>query len=140
MSTAFSAAAAASLLVAASAFAAPNTDRLAAEDLEWHEMIPDVVHFAPAYGNWEEGAHGKFARVQPGATVPMHRHSRSYHGVLIAGRLANMLDTGSTRVELEPGDYWYMEGGRAHGHVCTSGEPCLAYVHSDGAWDLTLVE
>jgi hypothetical protein len=134
--------AAAVALLAGPAPAAPaqDTGTLPASALQWRDMIPNVVAFAPAYGDWEKGAHAKFARVQPGATVPMHTHTRAYHAVLIAGRLTNLLDATPTRVELAPGDYWFMAAGRAHGHVCTSPEPCLAYVHSDGAWDLTLVK
>lgn len=116
-----------------------GAETLPSDQLQWREMIPNAVSFAPARGAWEKGAHAKFARVQPGATVPMHTHSRAYHGVLLSGRLTNLLDSGSTRVELAPGDYWYMADHRAHGHVCTSAEPCLAYTHSDGAWDITLV-
>lgn len=117
-----------------------STNTFPTSELKWREMIPNVVYFAPAYGDWEKGAHAKFARVQPGATVPMHTHKQPYHAVVISGKLTNLLNSGPTRVELAPGDYWYMAGGRAHGHVCTSTEPCLVYTHSDGAWDLALVE
>ncbi|MGF1550769.1 MAG: cupin domain-containing protein [Sphingomonadaceae bacterium] len=120
--------------------AVPDDDTLPSDDLRWQEIVPGVVSFAPAHGHWEEGAHGRFARIEPGATVPMHIHSRPYHAVLMAGRMTNLLDSGPTRVDIGPGDYWYMAAGRAHGHVCTSPEPCMAYVHSDGAFDLTLVE
>ena len=132
--------AAAAALLTGTAAAAQSTDTLPNSDLKWREMIPNVVYFASAHGDWEKGAHGKFARVQPGATVPMHIHKQPYHAVLISGSLTNLLDSGPTRVELAPGDYWYIAGGRAHGHVCTSTEPCLVYTHSDGAWDLALVE
>lgn len=140
MLRAFGAAAAVAIFVTSISASAQGTDRLSAEDLKWREMIPDVVYFAPAYGDWGKGAHGKYARVQPGATVPMHTHSRAYDAVLLSGRLTNLLDSSSTRVDLGPGDYWHMAGGRAHGHVCTSSEPCLVYTHSDAAWDLSLVE
>lgn len=134
------AAIAAAALLSGTSAAAQSADKLPSSELKWREMIPNVVYFAPAYGDWEKGAHGKFARVQPGATVPMHSHTQAYYAVLISGRLTNLLDSGPTRVELMPGDYWYMAGGRAHGHVCTSAEPCLVYTHSDGAWDLALVK
>lgn len=140
MSYAFTAAAAAAILFTGVPTGAGGTQTLPSADLKWREMIPAVVDFAPAYGDWEKGAHGKYARVQPGATVPMHSHSGAYHAVLISGRLTNLLDAGPTRVALNQGDYWYMAAGRAHGHVCTSAEPCLVYTHSDAAWDLKLVK
>jgi gentisate 1,2-dioxygenase len=140
MFRALTVAAAAAALLTGAAASAQSADTLPNSDLKWREMIPNVVYFASAHGDWEKGAHAKFARVQPGATVPMHIHKQPYHAVLISGNLTNLLDSGPTRVELAPGDYWYMAGGRAHGHVCTSTEPCLVYTHSDGAWDLALVE
>lgn len=120
--------------------AAHDRDRLALADLEWREIVPGVVSFAAAYGDWEKEAHGKFVRIEPGASVPMHTHGKAYHAVLHSGELTNLLDTAETRVDLGPGDYWHMAGGRPHGHICASSEPCIVYVHSDGAWDLTLVE
>lgn len=134
------AAAAAAAIAAVAPGPAPDTATLPSGDLKWRAMIPDVVYFAPAHGDWEKGAHGKYARVQPGTTVPMHTHRGAYHAVLISGRLTNLLDSGPTRVALTPGDYWYMAAERAHGHTCTSAEPCLVYTHSDAAWDLTLVK
>ena len=140
MLRALTAIAAAAACLSGTAAAAQGADTLPNSGLKWREMIPDVVYFAPANGDWEKGAHAKFARVQPGATVPMHIHKQPYHAVLISGKLTNLLDSAATRVELAPGDYWFMAGGRAHGHVCTSPKPCLVYTHSDGAWDLALVE
>lgn len=134
------AAAAAIALMAGAGASAQSTDTLPTSALKWREMVPNVVSFAPSYGDWEQGAHGKHARIEPGATVPMHTHKQPYHAVVVSGRLTNMLDTQDNRVELAPGDYWYMAGGRAHGHTCTSAEPCLVYTHSPGAWDLTMVE
>ncbi len=130
---------AAATFLTGTSVAAHDTDTLPRSALKWNEAIPNVVSFAPAHGNWE-AAHGKFARVESGATVPMHTHTHPYHAVLISGALTNLLDSDPTRVELTAGDYWHMAGGRAHGHVCTSTEPCLVYMHSDDAWDLALVE
>lgn len=107
-------------------------------DLQWKEIIPGTS-FAPAYGDWEKGAHGKFVRIAPGAIVPPHTHSKSYDAVFISGRIANSLQ-GAEPVHVGAGGYWRMPGGRVHGHQCVSKEPCLFYTHSDGAWDVQLVE
>ena len=42
--------------------------------------------------------------------------------------------------ELRPGEYWYVPGGLEHRTACVSDEPCLFYTHSEGPWDLTIVE
>lgn len=124
------------LLVVAAATAAP--DSRSASELQWREMAPGV-NFAPAHGDWEKQAHGKFVRIDAGAKVPMHTHSGAYHAVVVTGRIANIYDGGKT-VELGQGDYWNVAAGLPHGHACLSKEPCLAYTHSDGAWDLKLAE
>ena len=127
-----------SYLLVAAAAAAAAPDSLASSELQWREMIPGV-HFAPTYGDWEKQAHGKFVRLDPGARVPMHTHSGDYHAVVVSGRIANLYEGGKT-VEVEQGDYWNVAAGLPHGHLCLSKEPCLAYTHSDGLWDLKLVE
>lgn len=130
---------AAAVLLTGTAAIAGGTDTVRSGELNWADMIPEIVAFAPAYGN-EADAHGRYARIQPGATVPMHTHGEAYHAVLLSGRLVNLLDTSDNRVEIAPSDYWHMAGGRPHGHICLSAEPCLVYIHSEGPWSATLVE
>ena len=132
------AAAAAALLVSASPALAQSAENLPAAQLEWREMVPGV-EFAPAYGDWEKQAHGKFVRIAPAAQVPMHTHTNAYRGVMISGRMANLYD-GGKRVEIGPGDYWYVAGARPHGHDCLSTEPCFFYTYGDSLWDLQLIE
>lgn len=126
-----------SVLLATSAAAqAPET--LGSPDLQWKEMIPGVS-FAPAFGDWERGAHGKFVRIAPGGKVPPHTHSQPYHAVFVSGRLANSVN-GAAAAEVRSGEYWHMAGGRVHAHECVSDEPCFFYTHSTGPWDVQLVE
>ncbi|MGI8704499.1 MAG: cupin domain-containing protein [Sphingomicrobium sp.] len=136
--TMISAAAAAAMLVSASPALAQPPENLAAAQLEWREMFSGV-EFAPAYGDWEKQTHGKYVRFVPAAKVPMHMHSNPYHGVMISGRMANLYD-GGKRVEIDPGDYWYVAGARPHGHECLSSEPCFFYTYGDSLWDIELVE
>lgn len=136
--TIIAAAAAAALFASASPALAQPPEILPAAQLEWREMFPGVV-FAPAYGDWEKGAHGKYVRFDTGTMVPMHTHTNAYHGVMISGRMANLYDAGK-RVEVGPGDYWYVAGARAHGHECLSKEPCFFYTYGDDLWNLQLLE
>lgn len=135
---AFAAASALALAAAAAPAIAQAPDTLSQGELQWRTMFPGV-EFAPAYGDWEKEAHGKFVRFAPGTTVPMHTHSGAYHGVMISGRMANLLDAGS-RVAIEPGSYFYIAATRPHGHECISAEPCLFYTYGDTLWDLQLIE
>lgn len=111
---------------------------VAQEDLEWVEIIPGIS-FAAAYGQWAEGAHGKFIRFDAGAAAPMHRHSSAYRGVIIQGELTNPYP-GEEAVVMGPGDYWHVPAGMAHANECVSDEPCLFFTYGDAPWDIEVVE
>jgi quercetin dioxygenase-like cupin family protein len=130
--------AAAAMVAGAAAAGAQPGDRLGLQELDWRQMFPGV-HFAPAYGAWEEGAHGKYVRIVPGTEIPLHTHPGGYHAVMLSGRMVNILDR-DTRVELAPGDSFEMAGGRLHAHDCVSQEPCLFYTHSGQAWSIEVPE
>lgn len=125
-------AAAAALCLAGAAFA-QGSDRVAPSAVEWKEIVPGA-HFGAAYGEWEKGAHGKYVRFAKGVQIPLHRHTNDYHAVAISGRLVNLFE-GGRRVEIAPGDYFYMAAGRAHSHECLSDEGCLFYTYGSRAWD-----
>ena len=112
---------------------AQGTDRLAPAGLQWKEIVPGA-HFGAAYGDWEKGAHGKYVRFVKGVQIPLHRHTNSYHAVAISGRIVNLFE-GGRRVDIAPGDYFHMTGGRAHSHECLSDEGCLFYTYGDKLWD-----
>lgn len=116
--------------------AAGDADTLAAADLEWREVFPGVA-FAPAYGDWESEAHGKFVRFAEGTAAPLHTHTGAYHAVMISGELVNIYEDGA-RAEISPGDYFHMAAERPHGHECVSQSPCFFYTHSDALWDIAL--
>jgi len=130
------AAAAASGISGAAAASPPS--HLAAGSLEWRQMFPGVS-FAPAYGDWEKGAHGKYVRIDAGAEVPMHIHSNAYHAVLISGEVVNLYED-SDDITVDPGSYFYVAGKRPHGHRCKSSEPCFFYTYGDGLWDVTVTQ
>lgn len=117
---------------------AQGSDRIAPAAIAWKEIVPGA-HFGAAYGDWEKGAHGKFVRFAKGVQIPMHRHTNEYHAVAISGRLVNLFE-GGRRVDIAPGDYFYMAGGRAHSHECVSDEGCLFYTYAGKAWDFVPYE
>ena len=125
------------LAIGAAAYA-QSSDRLARGDLQWREIVPGAS-FAAAYGDWEKEGHGKFVRIAREAQIPLHVHTNDYHAVMVSGRMRNILDAG-TRVELAPGDYFYMASKRPHAHECLTDEPCLFYTYGDGSWDIEAVE
>ena len=122
----------------ASAASAQSSDRVVPTNLQWKEIVPGA-HFAAAYGDWEKEGHGKFVRFVKGVQIPMHRHTNDYHAVAISGRIVNLFE-GGRRVEIAPGDYFYMAARRAHSHECLSDEDCLSYTYGNALWDFVPYE
>jgi quercetin dioxygenase-like cupin family protein len=120
------------------AASAQSADVVARGNLQWKEIVPGAS-FAPAYGDWEKGAHGKYVQIAKSAQIPLHIHSNDYHAVFVSGRMANLFE-GGQRVEIAPGDYFYMAAKRPHAHECLTEEPCFFYTYGDGSWDLEVVE
>jgi hypothetical protein len=113
-----------------------------ASERQWHNVSPGV-DFAPVYGDWAKGAHGKIVRLAPGTVVPMHTHANDERGVMISGRLLNRYQDG-TSAEMTSGsgfiDAWKEKGkGPGHTEECVSSEPCYLYSHSDGRWEMNPV-
>ena len=120
------------------AVSAQGGDRLSPTGLQWKEIVPGA-HFAATYGDWEKGAHGKYVRFVKGVQIPLHRHTNDYHAVAISGRVVNLFE-GGRKVEIAPGDYFYMAAGRAHSHECLSDEGCLFYTYGSQLWDFVPYE
>lgn len=133
-----SAAAMAAILSLGAGAAAQPADRLVPASLQWKQIVPGA-EFAAAYGDWEKGAHGKYVRFVKGVQIPLHRHSNDYHAVVISGRMVNLFEAGR-RVDVAPGDYFYMASMRAHSHECLSDEGCLFYTYGGGLWDFVPYE
>lgn len=112
---------------------------LTRRDLEWTQMIPGVA-FAPAYGDWQSGRHGKFVRFEPGASAPLHTHSSPYNGIVLEGRLSNPYAGKVEPAEMKAGTHWYVPAAAEHGNTCVSEQPCLLYTYGDAAWDIAVVE
>ena len=63
----------------------------------------------------------KYWRVEPGATLPTHRHHNEQIGYVISGRLTAIVE--GEEVELRPGDSYAFPGGERHGAENRSDEP-----------------
>lgn len=70
-----------------------------------------------------ERASMKYWRVEPGATLPTHRHEHDQIGFVIDGTMVAIAD--GTELRLEPGDSYAFPGGETHGAENRGGEPCV---------------
>lgn len=65
----------------------------------------------------------KFWRVEPGATLPAHRHENEQVGFVISGSMVAILAGEEQR--LQPGDSYAFSGGEYHGAENRGDVPCL---------------
>ena len=70
-----------------------------------------------------ERASMKFWRVEPGETLPSHRHHNEQVGFVVSGELTAVVD-GSER-RLEPGDSYLFKGDELHGAENRGDEPAV---------------
>lgn len=94
--------------------------RVTEDDREPREVADDVYLSDLAAG---ERASMKFWRVEPGATLPTHRHSNEQIGYVISGTLTALVE-GEERT-LEPGDSYAFQSGELHGAENRGDEPAV---------------
>jgi len=121
-----------------SAAPAQERDRVGPAAVQWKEIVPGA-HFGAVYGDWNKEAHGKYVRFVKRVQIPLHRHTNDYHAVVISGRMVNLFE-GGRRVEVAPGEYFYMAPMRAHSHECLSDGGCVFYTHAERLWDFVPYE
>lgn len=87
---------------------------------EYEEASPDVYLADLAAG---EKSSMKHWRIEPGATLPVHRHDNEQIGFLISGELTAILE--DEEITLLPGDSYAFESGELHGAENRGDEPAV---------------
>ncbi|MES3516352.1 MAG: cupin domain-containing protein [Natronomonas sp.] len=95
-------------------------DRLNRADRDHEEESPGVYLADLAAG---EKASMKSWRIEPGATLPPHRHEHEQIGYLISGTLTAILE--DREVRLEPGDSYVFPSEELHGAENRGDEPAV---------------
>lgn len=116
---------------------------IAAEDVQFEDIIPEVVAFATVTGDRETGPHGTFVRIPAGAATPMHTHSTAYHAVIIQGVFENPIAGDEASEEsLGPGSYYFVPASADHVSRCAASSPtdCLTYFHQTTPFDFAVSE
>ncbi|MFC7156759.1 cupin domain-containing protein [Halomarina halobia] len=83
--------------------------------------VAEGVYLADLAGS--ERASMKFWRVEPGATLPSHRHHNEQIGFVISGTLTAILEDGKR--PLEPGDSYAFSSEELHGAENRGDEPAV---------------
>lgn len=83
------------------------------------EQVTDGVYLADLAEG--EKACMKYWRVEPGATLPTHRHDNEQIGYVISGRLTALVE--GEEIPLEPGDSYAFPSDELHGAENRGDEP-----------------
>lgn len=106
------------------------------DDYVW-ETTPEGVAFTSLQGDRFAEPYQALVRLPAGTISPPHVKSANMFGVMLQGEMihyANGDDPDAARV-MGPGSYYRISSGLAHISACVSDEPCIAYLHQDGAFD-----
>lgn len=93
-----------------------------------------TLEAAPAYGDFNKGAHGTFIKMPAGFVSDIHTHTGEYWGVVISGVGVNGVP-GSKDVPLPVGSYWSQKGGERHVTKCISSNECIFFISQSVKFD-----
>lgn len=95
-------------------------DRISTEGARMEEVADGVFLGDLTTG---ERAGMKYWRVDPGATLPAHRHDNEQIGYMISGELVALVE--GNEVSLRPGDAYRFESEELHGAENRGDEPAV---------------
>ncbi|MFC7007459.1 cupin domain-containing protein [Halalkalicoccus salilacus] len=115
-------------------------EHVAKPDREFDEVVEGVQLADLATG---ARTSMKFWRIEPGATLPTHRHHNEQIGFVVSGVLTAVLEDGER--ELRPGDSYAFASGELHGAENRGEEPAvgvgvLSPPRSEPQWGATAQE
>ena len=99
--------------------------------------LPSCTTLAVESGDPSKGPSVIVFKGTAGCLIPWHWHTPTEHVMIVKGS-AKVEMKGGSRATLGPGGYAMMPGKHVHQFTCTSA--CLAFVNSDGAFDIHYVD
>ena len=117
------------------AFAGEKATRTPAGKIAWGET-PFGPLASPVSGDFLDGQHITFIKFPAGMQTPVHTHSHSYVGVVIAG-VTRHFEPGKseTEVNLPAGSHWSIPAGLPHISACLPGVDCVMAIYQDKHFD-----
>jgi len=113
---------------------------IAADQVDFQDIIPGVVAFGTVTGNRESGSHGTFVRIPPGQATPPHTHGAAYEAVVIQGRFENPIkNNDASNVTLTAGSFYSVPADAEHITRCAADSPvdCITFFFQDVPFDFT---
>jgi len=99
--------------------------------------LPSCINMAVESGDPSKGPSVIVFKAPAGCSIPWHWHTPTEHVMIVSGSAKVEMKGGSTAA-LGPGGYAMMPSKHVHQFTCTSA--CLAFVNSDGAFDIHYVD
>lgn len=134
------------VIASAMAIADGHSDKgkfIAADQIEFQDIIPGVVAFSTVTGNRESGSHGTFVRIPPGQATPPHTHSAAYEAVVIQGQFENPIEGNEvSNVTLTAGSFYSVPAGAKHITRCAADSPvdCITFFFQRVPFDFAVAE
>jgi hypothetical protein len=109
------------------------------DQLKW-APIPDGngAMTALAWGD-PNGTHGAFNKFPAGFVAPLHTHSFDLRIVVLSGTMS-MTGSDGKETLLPAGSFFLQPNTYKHVTQCKEGAECLAYIATNGKFDLKLVD
>jgi quercetin dioxygenase-like cupin family protein len=131
------------LVAAVSAQTARAPVFVPAADLKWVALDPagaPGVMTADVTGNHATGAFSGFTKFPAGFKTPLHTHTSDFKIVVVEGTFVQTPE-GKPEVRLGPGSYLLQPGGTyKHITACDQASECVAFIVSEGKFDLIPVD
>jgi len=98
---------------------------------------PDCITAAVQRGDPSKGPSTMLLKATAGCAVPWHLHTPNEQLMMVTG-VGQVHMKGEKAVALRPGGYGFAPSHHVHRFSCSG--PCVAYLHSDGAFDIHYVD
>jgi hypothetical protein len=115
---------------------ASKSVKMAAGDLKWEPMAPNVpIQIATLWGDRTKAESGILMKFPGGFESGMHAHTADYRAVLIQGTWIHTEEGSKETQELAPGSYVMQAGKVMHSDTCKAGAECIIFVHQHAKAD-----
>ena len=124
-------------LTAGVASAKPEAVMKTAEEVKFSPVpkAPPAVTMAPGFKM--KGTHGAFHKFAAGFDAPLHWHSATTHGIIVAGTVI-ITPEGGTAKEMGVGSFFSIPGRKKHTTSCKAGTDCIMFVVAGGKFDVKM--
>ena len=99
--------------------------------------LPDCFTMAAQHGDPNKGPSTLLIKGTAGCAVPWHWHTPIEQVMMVSGGGRAQMKDGKA-VVLRPGGYAFLPSHHVHRFACVG--PCMAYLYSDGVFDLHYVD